>query len=670
MLKLLENNGDRSVMGNRRPLGRTSRVRGWRLGITLCAAVLVMSLAGASNASAAKTICLGSITINAACTADHTFTTLSAVVADADDPGLNTIYVQGGTIYSTPGGADFLAKPVKIIGVGSPRPAITTDAPVASGTVISTTSSSSSIDNINVALPPTANGMTGIFTANGGQKISNVSITGAGDNSATGNKGIVMSDATPRVEKSSVTLGGSNSIGVQIGDSVAASSSTSAIIDDIRIVHATIGVALYDAYNFKIRRLSSYAKKGVVLDRSSGTISSSLLLPSVISGENTGGVGISAYADGGPGGSRSVLVNNCTIIGDPSAFGSTGVFSSAEDVGTDMAVTVNSSIIAGHATAVWGSPGDDSTSPITVRNSRRNGVASGSVTLLDHAEEFFDFGFVDADSGNYQLALSSPLIDAGDPAALDGTDSGSDVDGNPRVVSRGAGNIRDIGAYEVQNSAPVPQIKILTAVPSTTVPTEFSAAGSTDAEGDSMTYEWSFDSNPAASGASVKKLFPVEGPHAVQLTVTDKTGSSATISMQFTVARGFLPVKLRSQNARLTTKGTFTITLSCPAEATSNCTGRLLFQTAKKVNSKNYPKRPGWISKTAYLQAARYVFSIAPGTTRKLSVRTYSTFQNILAVKKKFQLVGSLVSGTTENANLTANRATFTISAPKPRKKK
>jgi hypothetical protein len=128
---------------------------------------------------------------------------------------------------------------------------------------------------------------------------------------------------------------------------------------------------------------------------------------------------------------------------------------------------------------------------------------------------------------------------------------------------------------------------------------------------------------------------------------------------------------LRSQNATISPKGTFKITMSCPAEAISNCSGRLLFQTTKKVVAKNYTKRPAWTAaKPAYLQAARYVFSIKPGTTQKLEVRTYSTFQNVLAVHKKFQIQSTLVSGTTSNASLTANRATFTIKAPKKKKKK
>ena len=134
-------------------------------------------------------------------------------------------------------------------------------------------------------------------------------------------------------------------------------------------------------------------------------------------------------------------------------------------------------------------------------------------------------------------------------------------------------------------------------------------------------------------------MFILEGPHSVQLTVTDKSGASAvSTSTQFNVARGFLAIKLRSQNATISKKGTFKITMSCPAEAVSNCSGRLLFQTTKKVNAKDYTKRPGWTAaKPAYLQAARYVFSITPGTTQKLEVRTYSTFQNVLGGAQEVQ---------------------------------
>src|SRR5690348_3056169 len=110
MLNLLGEMGT-DQMGIKRPLGRTGRVRGWRLGITLCAAALVMALAGASNASAAKTICVGNVDLGS-CTG-NTVADLTAAIAAATDISVNAIYLAGGQTYSTPTGADFQSKPVR-----------------------------------------------------------------------------------------------------------------------------------------------------------------------------------------------------------------------------------------------------------------------------------------------------------------------------------------------------------------------------------------------------------------------------------------------------------------------------------------------------------------------------------------------------------------------------
>ena len=277
-------------------------------------------------------------------------------------------------------------------------------------------------------------------------------------------------------------------------------------------------------------------------------------------------------------------------------------------------------------------------------------------------------GFNNPTGGDYSLQRSSALVDAGNPGALV-NESSTDLAGNTRIVSRGAGNRRDIGAYEVQNAAPVAKIAIVTAAPSTTSPVTFSAADSSDADGDVLTYAWKFDSNAFASGVQAARSFPLVGPHTVELTVTDSTGVATTVSTQFDVAKGYLPLTLRSRNVRADKRGRFAITITCPDRATTNCTGRLIFETVKKIEAKNYqdpPKRKrSTSSKAKILRAANYVFSVEPGTTRKLNITTYGTFQNVLKKHKKFKLAAKLVSGTTSNAILTANRPTFTLSAPR-----
>jgi hypothetical protein len=623
----------------------------------LCAAALISLAIGAGSASAAKNICVNSGDTTACPAGSQSVANLSAAITAADQLDLNSIYVASG-IYDAGSGANFAAKPVKIVGVGVNKPVITVNSGASGVSILTTTNSNSSIDNVAIAIPASTN-VVGI-TAFGGQTISNVSVTGT---DANGAQGINLSGSSPTLKNSSIDLSGIGTYGVYLDGP------TTPKVDDITVEHASTAVRVLGSNEFMIRRLISHAARGVDSTESKGTISSSVLLPSSVGAENAGGIAISTASTSG--GVYAIRVDNCTLIGGDSM--SQGVFAGAAGVGSSMTVDVNSSIITGYSQTAVASGGSPATAAINLNYSRFSSAPGGGVTIAPSSQLISgDIGFVDAGAGNYRLTLGSQLVDAGDPAFLDSTDSATDADNLPRTVSRGSGNVRDIGAYEVQNSAPIARIAVVTAVPSTTSNTELSAAGSTDAEGDSMTYDWKFDGAPGTSGVTTKKMFITDGPHTIQLTVTDKTGASATTSTQVNVARGFLAINLRSQNATISPKGTFKITMSCPAEAISNCSGRLLFQTTKKVVAKNYTKRPAWTaakSKPAYLQAARYVFSIKPGTTQKLQVRTYSTFQNVLGVHKKFQIQSSLVSGTTSNANLTANRATFTISAPKKKKK-
>lgn len=647
-------------MGNQRPLGRTVRVHGWRLATFLCAATLLLTIFGAANAAAAQNICVGADATNVCPDDWPNPADLAAAVPLASDSELTNIYVTPGT-YSSPNGVLFpLSKRVKLIGVGPGRPTITIDDAVSypAETSVLTTFFADTIENLEFELPAST-GITGIRAAINTPDISNVSVQGPNADSSIG---IHVSESSPSVDDTTINLGASGSTGVFVDGS------TSATVDDVTVTHASNAVELTGAHNFKVRRLQSHSANGVVSASSTGTVSSSVIMPSTVGAENSGGKGVSASATTGE--TKDVNVDNCTLIGGGT--GTTGVAATATAAAL-QSIDVNSSVISGYETSANTTSVTGGTPTVALTYSRFTSAVQGATTVAPSSQQTnADFGFVNAAANNYSLTLSSPLVDAGDPAGLSADDSGSDASDKPRVVSRGAGLVRDIGAYEVQNTAPEPKIQIVTAVPSTTSNTLFSAAGSTDAEGDSMTYDWKFDGAPGVSGLTTQKMFILDGPHSVQLTVTDKTGAASQTSAQFNVERGFLPLKIRSQNATISRKGTFKITLSCPAEAISNCSGRLLFQTTKKVNAKDYTERPAWAaakSKPDFLQAARYVFSVAPGTTKKIEVRTYSTFQNVLGKHKKFKIQSNLVQGTTSNANLTANRATFTISAPKPKKK-
>lgn len=63
----------------------------------------------------------------------------------------------------------------------------------------------------------------------------------------------------------------------------------------------------------------------------------------------------------------------------------------------------------------------------------------------------------------------------------------------------------------------------------------FSAAGSTDPDGDALTYAWTFSDGPTASGVTTARTFAAAGSVTVTLTVDDGRGGTATDSVVLTI---------------------------------------------------------------------------------------------------------------------------------------
>jgi hypothetical protein len=91
-------------------------------------------------------------------------------------------------------------------------------------------------------------------------------------------------------------------------------------------------------------------------------------------------------------------------------------------------------------------PGYDDYDPAT------NVTLAGGTIGADVGSLDADPAFVDPGGGDYRLQPGSPLIDAGNPAALSVDESTTDLGGQPRVVN----GRRDIGAFEYQPPAPTP----------------------------------------------------------------------------------------------------------------------------------------------------------------------------------------------------------------------
>ncbi|RAJ85019.1 glucose/arabinose dehydrogenase [Streptomyces sp. PsTaAH-137] len=92
--------------------------------------------------------------------------------------------------------------------------------------------------------------------------------------------------------------------------------------------------------------------------------------------------------------------------------------------------------------------------------------------------------------------------------------------------------------------APVAQAKANVTSGKASLAVTFSSAGTSDADGDALTYAWTFGDGGTSTAANPSHTYTANGQYTATLKATDSTGKSATASVQITVGNTAPTVKV------------------------------------------------------------------------------------------------------------------------------
>jgi hypothetical protein len=399
-----------------------------------------------------------------------------------------------------------------------------------------------------------AGGQTGLtLDGNAGDAVSNLAITIAADSAATGlslqqGTGMDLSIAQSTDSSAAMVFGAQLGPGTSLthstvalpltgttahtyavyGDSGAGAAVT-AVADDTLVADQGVDVLTND---FSVLRTSIHTHlSGVFCQAALCDIQDSLIVADAALAE---GVAVQCQFAS----SASASLENDTLIGPGTGPGiaSFGVLASCGQPSRSATATVASTVLSGIASvfAANGSSPSTITPSYCAFDPARVSLSGAGASVATDAHVVTSAPlFINPSAGDYHIPWNSPLVDAGVPGALSGSDSVFDLGGNPRLVN----GRRDIGAYEYQRLPPTASIAPSNASATTGQTITFDGTKSSDPDdGDTLTYAWSVDNGPTVStGGTFPTAFSTVGAHKVTLTVTDPTGLANSMSATVTV---------------------------------------------------------------------------------------------------------------------------------------